>query len=119
MVAGAAAVPHVGLPDGIAPDAPGPFGLADPARTRAILEGAGFTDVGIDDVTRPMRIGDNVEDAMTFIRSIPTVRDLFAQAPPDRQAAALEAARETLAPYAGPEGVVMQDNGAWLVTTDR
>ena len=32
---------------------------------------------------------------------------------------AVEATREALGPYAGPDGVVMHDNSAWLVTARR
>jgi len=81
MVVGAAAAPHTGMPEGIAPGAPGPLGLADPDRTTHILHGAGFTEVTLEDLTLPMRIGDDVEDALSFIRSIPFVRDLLAAAP--------------------------------------
>ncbi|MPZ14679.1 MAG: methyltransferase domain-containing protein [Chloroflexi bacterium] len=119
MVAGAAAAPHVGIPQGLAPNAPGPYGLVDPDRTRGILQGAGFADVGIEELTRPVRVGDDVEDALSFIRSMPRVAGLFAAAPPDKQAAAIEAAREALVPYAGPDGVVMHNNGEWLVTASR
>ena len=42
-----------------------------------------------------MRIGDDADDAMTFIASIELVRDhLFAGQPDDKIAAALQAARE-------------------------
>jgi SAM-dependent methyltransferase len=119
MVAGAAAAPHIGMPQGIAPGAPGPLGLADPDRTSRVLEGAGFTDVTIEDLTVSMRIGDDVEDALSFIRSIPFVRDLLAAAPAPQQNAAVDAVRTALAPYAGPDGVVTHNNGVWLVTARR
>jgi SAM-dependent methyltransferase len=116
MAAGAAAAPHVGAPQGLAPNTPGPYGLSDPDRTRSILAGAGFVDVTIEAVTRPMRIGDDVEDALRFILSMPRVEAVFAAAPSDKQAAAVGAARVALAPYAGPDGVVTHNNGEWLVT---
>jgi SAM-dependent methyltransferase len=119
MVAGAAAAQHIGMPEGIAPGSPGPLGLADPDRTTHILEGAGFTEVTLEELTLPMRIGDNVEDALSFIRSIPFVRDLLAAAPAPKQNAAVDAVRTALAPYAGPDGVVTHNNGVWLVTARR
>ncbi|MGH8984729.1 MAG: class I SAM-dependent methyltransferase [Acidimicrobiia bacterium] len=116
MVPGAAAAAHVGLPQGIAPDAPGPFGLADPDRIREILGRAGFTGLTLEELIRPMRIGDDLDDVeMFFTRSLPLVRDLLAAAPADKASAAVAAARKALEPYAGPEGVVMNENGAWLV----
>jgi SAM-dependent methyltransferase len=119
LVPGAAAAAHVGMPEGIAPNAPGPFGLSDVDRTRAILEGAGFTGVTFEEVVRPMRVGDDVDDALKFIRSIPLVRDLLSAAPAEKRAAAIDAARAALAPYAGSSGVVMSENGAWLVSAER
>lgn len=119
MAVGAAAAPHVGVPQGLAPNTPGPYGLSDPGRTRTILAGAGFLDVTIEAVTRPMRIGADLEDALGFILSMPRVKALFAAAPSEKQAAAAEAARSALAPYAGPDGVVTSNNGEWLVTARR
>ncbi|MGH8984716.1 MAG: hypothetical protein ACRDY6_12705 [Acidimicrobiia bacterium] len=67
-----------------------------------------------------MRIGDDLDDVETFsTRSLPLVRDLLAAAPADKAAAAIDAARKALEPYAGPEGVVMNENSAWLVTARR
>ena len=119
MVAGAAAAPHIGMPEGVAAGAPGPLGLADPDRTTRVLEGAGFTEVTLEDLTVSMRIGDDVEDALSFIRSIPFVRDLLAAAPAPQQNAAVDAVRTALAPYGGPDGVITHNNGVWLVTARR
>ena len=119
MVAGAAAAPHVGMPPGLAANAPGPLGLVDPKRTRDILEGAGFAEVRIEELTGPIRIGEDVDDALSFIRSMPIVRDLLAAAAPEKRAAAVDAVREAIAPSAGPGGVVMEGNGAWLVVAGR
>lgn len=119
MAAGMAAAPHIGIPQGLGPNAPGPYGLADPDRTRAILEGAGFADIEIEALTRPMRLGNDVEDALGFIRTMPRVAELFHAAPTDKQQAAIVAVREALAPYAGADGVVMHDNGEWMGTARR
>jgi SAM-dependent methyltransferase len=119
MVAGAAAVPHVGMPAGVASDQPGPLGLADPSRIEAVLTRAGFTAVVIAEVAAAMRIGTDIEDAVAFIRSIPVVRDQLAAATPANRAAAIEAVEQALARHATPDGVVIGGNGAWLVTARR
>jgi SAM-dependent methyltransferase len=119
MVAGAAAAPHVGMPPGLAPNAPGPLGLVDPKRTRDILDEAGFTEVRIEELSGPIRIGDDVDDAVAFLRSMPIVRNLLAAASPEKRAAAVDAVREAISPYAGPGGVVIEGNGAWLVMAGR
>jgi hypothetical protein len=84
-----------------------------------VLERAGFTAVEIEELTGSMRIGTNVGDAVAFIRSMPMVRGLLAGAPPANQAAAIEAVEQALADHATPDGVVIQGNGAWLVTGRR
>ncbi|MEU9305665.1 class I SAM-dependent methyltransferase [Streptomyces sp. NPDC048269] len=50
-----------------APGAPGPFSLADPERARAVLGAAGFTDVRFASHSEPMRFGDDVGGAQTFV----------------------------------------------------
>jgi len=119
MVAGAAAAPHVGIPAGVSPGQPGPLGLADSSFIADVLERAGFTAVEISELTGSVRIGTNVDDAVAFIRSMPMVRDLLAGAPPANQAAAIEAVEQALADHTTPDGVVIQGNGAWLVTGRR
>jgi SAM-dependent methyltransferase len=119
IVPGAAAAEHVGFPDLGPPGAPGPFAFADGDRLKGILAGAGFSDIRLEAITRPMRIGDDVDDVTEFITSLELVRDLlFAGKPEDKVAAAIAAAREAVAPYAGPDGVVMNAT-AWLATARR
>jgi SAM-dependent methyltransferase len=50
------------------PDAPGPFALSDPGRTRALLSQAGFDDIEIRPLAEPMWFGRDADDAVTFIR---------------------------------------------------
>jgi SAM-dependent methyltransferase len=116
MAAGAAAAPILGPPQDVAPGQPGPMGLADPDRTRQILEGVGFTHLTIEDVTVPMRIGADVDDALAFICSVPFVRELLDAAPPSLQERATIAVRNALEAHAGPQGVITHNNGVWLVT---
>jgi hypothetical protein len=109
----------VGIPAGIAPGQPGPLGLADRSLIADLLKRAGFTAVEIEELTGSMCIGTNVDDAVAFIRSMPMVRDLLAGAPAANQAAAIEAVEQALADHATADGVVIQGNGAWLVTGRR
>jgi SAM-dependent methyltransferase len=117
-VAFAAAAPHVGVPDLGAPGAPGPFAFADGDRLRRVLEAAGFREVTLQAVTRPVRMGDDAEDVTAFITSLPEARQLFAGKPQDKVAAAIDALRGGLAPYEGADGVVMNE-AAWLATAHR
>jgi SAM-dependent methyltransferase len=117
IVPGAAAAEHVGFPDlGPSGAGPGPFSLADPERLHRILDGAEFHDVAVEGITRPMRIGDDAADAIAFITSLSLVQDdLFAGKPEDKVNAAVNAAREALTAYEGPDGVMMSGS-AWLVS---
>jgi SAM-dependent methyltransferase len=119
VIPGAAAAEHVGFPDFGPPGAPGPFALADGERVEKILLGAGFSDVSLEAITRPMRVADDVDDFQAFITSLELVRDqMFAGKPEDKVAAAIAAARDAVTPYAGPDGVVMNGT-AWLIAARR
>jgi SAM-dependent methyltransferase len=105
--------PHLG-----APGAPGPFALADGDRLTQLLTGGGFRDVRLETLTRPFRIGRTIGDAVGFVLSLPQSKQLFTGAPQDSVDAAATALHAGFAPYARPQGVVM-DATAWLVTAHR
>ena len=100
------------------PGAPGPWAFADGDRLTRLITKGGFRNVRPETVTRPQRIGDDVDDAVSFILSLPESRQLFADAPEDAVAAAVAAVRAAFARYTGAEGVVL-DGTAWLVSADR
>ncbi|MBT2448616.1 methyltransferase domain-containing protein [Streptomyces sp. ISL-43] len=49
-----------------APDAPGPFALADPERVRTVLGAAGFTDIRLEPHSEAMWFGEDADDAERF-----------------------------------------------------
>jgi SAM-dependent methyltransferase len=118
LVPAAAALAHVPPPDLGAPGDPGPFSLADPDRVRRILTAAGWTDVELGEVEEQLPIGDDTEEAFTFIRGFRTFRRLLEGADAATAARALEAVREALAAREEPDGVVLGST-AWLVTARR
>jgi SAM-dependent methyltransferase len=117
-VAFAAAAAHVGLPDLGPPGAPGPFAFADRNRLERTIRAGGFRDVTIEALTRPIRIGDDVDDVAGFIASLPEGQQVLAGQPDEKVAAVLGALREGFAPYAGPDGVVVA-SAAWLASARR
>jgi SAM-dependent methyltransferase len=118
-VALAAAIPLLGrAPDLGTPGTAGPWAFADGDRLTRLITAGGFHDVRLETVTRPQRVGDDVDDAVGFVLSLPESQQLFAGAPEDTVAAAVAAVRAAFAPYAGPEGVVL-DATAWLVSAHR
>jgi hypothetical protein len=92
--------------------------LADAERVEHLLASAGFQDVSLESIARPMRAGSDVDDTLAFFESTDIARRLMADAPPDKVAAALNAIRDALVPYAGNEGVVLNGT-AWFVTARK
>jgi hypothetical protein len=94
---------------------PGPFGLADEGRTRAILEAGGFVDVALERVDAPMRFGDDPDDAFAFLSTLGITRGLLHDLDEEAAAQAVDRLRRTIARHDGPDGVAF-GGSAWLVT---
>jgi SAM-dependent methyltransferase len=105
-------------PDLGEPGAPGPFSLADPARTRGLLGEAGFRDIEIQAVTEPVYMGADVEHAIRFLRATPTARAMLGEVDDENSAKAMAALRDALTPYETSEGLFL-GSAAWLVTAHR
>lgn len=118
-VPGIAVAEHLPLPAGAEPGAPGPFAFADRDRVRGILEGAGFTEISFDGAERPMQMpGTTAGEVVEFLRGTGMGRVLFADAPADLVARAVDAVHSALAPYETSDGVVLSGR-AWIVTANR
>jgi len=117
-IAFTAVAPHVGLPDLGPAGAPGTFAFADSDRLAATILRAGFRDVSIEAVIRPIRLGDDVLDVAAFVTSLPEGRQLLAGKPDAKVAAAADSLKTAFAPHAGPGGVIV-DESAWLATARR
>ncbi|MPZ92684.1 MAG: methyltransferase domain-containing protein [Actinobacteria bacterium] len=118
-VALGAAVAALGrAPDLGSPDAPGPFAFADGDRLGKLLAAGGLRDVALETVTRPVRIGRDLDHAVGFIMSLPQSQQLFAGATRDVLDAVVEKLGAAFGPYVGSRGVVM-DATAWLVSARR
>jgi SAM-dependent methyltransferase len=115
MVTAGAALQHVSMPDLGPPGAPGPFAFADSERVRTILEQAGFQQIGVDPVEAPMRLGDDAEDAVAFLRGTGMARALLGDADDEARTAALAAVADALRARERPEGLYL-NGAAWLVT---
>jgi SAM-dependent methyltransferase len=97
---------------------PGPFGLADPDRTRDLLARTGYTGIRIEDVRPPVRFGDDVESAYAFVSRMGNTRGLLDDLAADDRVAALANLRSVLAEHVTAQGVVM-GTASWLVTATR
>jgi SAM-dependent methyltransferase len=98
------------------PGAPGPFALAQPDRVRDLLLGAGFTDLALDDVRRPMWFGEDTDDATAFVAGLNAwmLRDLDDAG----RRVALDALARTMHEHETADGVTF-GSATWLVTATR
>jgi SAM-dependent methyltransferase len=94
---------------------PGPFSLSDAERIRQLLGQAGFTQITVDPVTEPVRVGSDVDDVLDFVQDLSLVRHALADADTAARAQVLDALQEALATHR-TEGGVFLGAATWLVT---
>lgn len=73
------------------PDEPGPFSLADPDRTAALLESAGFRDVDIVRCDHTWTLGPHAADSISQMLSVGPLGSAWSSADEDARTAALDA----------------------------
>lgn len=95
------------------PDAPGPFSLANPIRTRAILEGAGFADVEI--APHDKAVGSGSLEAMLAVCSRAGSLGKILREQPELRDAVLPVLHSALSKFDGPDGVKL-NAATWVVT---
>ena len=115
MIPAAAALQHVPMPDLGEPGGPGPFSLADPERLRSVLGQAGYAQIDVEEVVRPMVMGDSIEDVLAFMHDSDMGQILMAGVDDETAARAWASVRQALIPHATADGVVLQGT-VWLVT---
>lgn len=100
------------------PNAPGPFGFADPDHVRRVLGDAGFADVQLDEINTSTEFGSDAADAFSFIRTTGIAKGLTQDLDEVTKQRALDALKQTLVEHETPDGVLF-DAAAWLVTAGR
>ena len=109
-----AALEHVPMPDLGPPGAPGPFSLAEPNHIQDVLGSAGFESVVVTALDGQIRLGDDANDAVAFLRGTGMARALLGQADQATATRALDAVTEALRAHEAPEGLYLS-GAAWLV----
>ena len=106
-------VPRLPKPE---PEEPGPFAFADTARVTRILTSAGFTAPAFTplDLQLDIASGGTLEDAVMQSSQMGPTKRALADQPEEIRAAALEAIRRALTPYASSSGVTLPA-AVWLV----
>lgn len=108
-VVGQAVAPFLPPPSGGAPDprAPGPFAFADPAYVTEILEAAGWESVSLSPVVRPLHLANTMEEALALQSQVGPLARVLRELEDSAREAALDAAREALAPHFTADGLVL------------
>jgi SAM-dependent methyltransferase len=98
-------------------NAPGPLAFADPARVKAILEGAGFHRASLEPIDHPMSLGESqgLEAAAREAITLGPVSRILADASDELRERAVAVVRKALEPY--QRGNVVELRGAaWVVS---
>lgn len=103
------------LPD---PGGPGPFSLADPDVTAALLEGAGFADVYLESVESPFVFEGDGTAAAERVLSAGPLGGVFLAAAADRRREVIGAVVDALERHRGPGGIEVPA-ASWCVTAQR
>jgi len=96
-----------------------PFSLGEPRATEDILGRAGFRDVRFDDVWEPMFFGNDVPEALAWVRGFRDVAETLDGLDPGARERAVERLTETLGAHWSAERGVLFDSRAWLVRARR
>jgi SAM-dependent methyltransferase len=92
-----------------------PFSLGEPRLTEDLLARAGFQDVRFDDVREPMFFGNDVPEALEWVRGFRDVAETLDGLDPGARERAVERLTETLDAHRTAERGVVFDSRAWLV----
>jgi SAM-dependent methyltransferase len=98
------------------PDAPGPFSMADPERTRDVLTRAGWSTPDVTPLESTMYFGASADDAYDFILGL--LAWMLEGLDGDGRRRAQEALHATCERHETAEGV-LYDAAAWLITAVR
>ena len=96
----------------------GLFSLAETDVVEAILQKAGFAEIGFSDVHEPVYYGPDVDTACHIVCSFKTTKDLLAKLDAGVAERTLEQLRSMLADHLSADGVFF-DSRAWIVTARR
>lgn len=98
------------------PDAPSPFSLSDPEVIRAVVDAAGFSDVGLESMNESMWFGNDADDAFQLVSG--QIRWRFDGLDDAARAEATDKLRATIATHETPAGVIY-DSAAWIISARR
>jgi ubiquinone/menaquinone biosynthesis C-methylase UbiE len=90
--------------------------FTDPRQITAMLSSAGWSDISVEPVSEPARLGADAADVVDYVRGNRRVRSLLAEIDdPALAQTALAAVREAFRPHERPDGVWVTA-AAWVVS---
>jgi SAM-dependent methyltransferase len=98
------------------PDAPSPFGHADPARVERILTAAGLVDVHLSPLEEPMYFGATADEGVEVLNRL--MGWMLSDLGPEQRTEALHRLRSSLEAHQTADGVEY-GSAAWLITARR
>jgi len=96
---------------------PGPFSMADEEMVRGQMKSAGYADVAFERIDAPIRVGDNVEDAIGFQLALGPAGEVYREAgeiAKQKHGVLVDALAEAISPYKKESGVYM-DSSSWMI----
>ena len=105
-------------PTAVASEGPDPFSLANPTTVEGILRAAGFVDIGLTDVDRPIYYGPDTAAALDWVGGFACTDEFLKRLDPAAAARALARLRDVLAARMSDEGVWFKSR-AWILTAHR
>jgi SAM-dependent methyltransferase len=100
----------------VPPPNAGPFSLSDPDWLRALLTGAGFSEVELDGAVHNMWFGDSADDAQTFTLGL--MGWMLEGLDDTSRAQAVDALHATMAAHETPQGVLF-GSAAWIIEATK
>ena len=99
-------------------EAPTPFSLSSPERTRSLLEAAGLTEVVSTPVEEPMVLGKDLDDAYEFFKEAGLSKGLSQDLDDAQRQEGFAKLRQFLADHETPEGVLV-GSAAWIISATK
>lgn len=99
-------------------EAPTPFSLSSPERTRSLLEAAGLTEVVSTPVDEPMVLGKDLDDAYEFFKEAGLSKGLSQDLDDAQRKEGFAKLRQFLADHETPEGVLV-GSAAWIISATK
>lgn len=110
---------HLSLPPSPGSDEPGPFSLSEEPRVSGILDAVGFTNVSVESFQTPFVLGEDVDEALSFLMQLAPSGSAInnAEADEDTRARIAVDMAELLKSHESDKGIAM--SAAALLVTAR